>query len=126
MSSPRRRPGSSKKDAAAAPKTCHIAIIGSGLGGISAALAIINMQNEKQSSADDATTTYQITIYERDKSFSDRKEGYGMTLTYDPNGPLQKLGVLEEISEELVKGVICVSQEVNFGRFYGRRSKQMM
>ncbi len=99
MSSPRRRPGSSKKDAAAAPKTCHIAIIGSGLGGISAALAIINMQNEKQSSADDATTTYQITIYERDKSFSDRKEGYGMTLTYDPNGPLQKLGVLEEVAK---------------------------
>lgn len=80
-------------------KICHVAIIGSGLASLAAALAIINMQNEKQSSAVATTTTYQITIYERDKSFSDRKEGYGMTLTYDPNGPLQNLGVLEEVAK---------------------------
>lgn len=80
-------------------KTCHVAIIGSGLGGISAALAIINMQNEKKQSSPPTTTKYNITIYERDKSFSDRKEGYGMTLTYDPNGPLQKLGVLEDVAK---------------------------
>src|SRR6056300_1717464 len=76
-----------------------LAIIGSGLGGISAAPAIINMQKaRKDCSSAAASTTYQITIYERDKSFSDRKEGYGMTLTYDSNGPLQKLGVLEEVA----------------------------
>ena len=105
MPSSSRQPGSSQKDSATTPKACHVAIIGSGLGGISAALALINMQNEKKQSAAAAnvaitiSTTYQITIYERDKSFSDRKEGYGMTLTYDPNGPLHKLGVLEEVAK---------------------------
>ena len=86
MPSSSRQPGSSQKDSATTPNACHVAIIGSGLGGISAALALINMQNEKKQSAAAAnvaitiSTTYQITIYERDKSFSDRKEGYGMTL----------------------------------------------
>ncbi len=97
MSPPRQQP-ISREGKVTSSKTCHVAIIGSGLGGISAALAIINMQNEKKQSAQPATK-YEITIYERDKSFSDRKEGYGMTLTYDPNGPLQKLGVLEEVAK---------------------------
>ena len=97
MSSSRQHPIRREKSAAAPTKTCHVAIIGSGLGGISAALAIINIQNEKKQSA--PATKYKITIYERDKTFSDRKEGYGMTLTYDPNGPLQKLGVLEEVAK---------------------------
>lgn len=93
----KRQPGSCKDHSTTS--TCHIAIIGSGLGGISAALAIINMQKARtNSSSAAASTTYHITIYERDKSFSDRKEGYGMTLTYDSNGPLQKLGVLEEVA----------------------------
>eukprot|EP00986_Skeletonema_menzelii_P019127 scaffold27065_cov150-Skeletonema_menzelii.AAC.8 len=99
MSSARQKPNSMEKNAAASEvRTCHVAVIGSGLGGIAAALAIINMQNEKKQSAI-TSTKYNITIYERDKSFSDRKEGYGMTLTYDPNGPLQKLGVLEEVAK---------------------------
>ena len=88
--------------ATAKAKTCHVAIVGSGLGGIAAALAIIKLQNKSEQSANTtaaaAATKYKITIYERDNSFSDRKEGYGMTLTYDPKGPLQKLGILEEVA----------------------------
>lgn len=97
MSSPGQQ-SISREGNVATTKTCHVAIIGCGLGGISAALAIINMQNETKQSTQPATK-YEITIYERDKSFSDRKEGYGMTLTYDPHGPLQKLGVLEEVAK---------------------------
>lgn len=63
-----------------------IAIVGCGLSGLSTALSLesVGFQN--------------ITIYERDVSFSARREGYGLTLKYDPKGILQKLGVLEEIA----------------------------
>ena len=36
-------------------------------------------------------------MYERDAHFEDRKQGYGLTLTYNEQGPLAKLGVLAEV-----------------------------
>ena len=102
---------------------CHIGIVGSGLGGLSAALAILQCGKyaggEKQKvkathnkSEEEETETNKrhsicpvnsfqgrITIYERDLHASDRKEGYGMTLTYNPNGPLAQLGILESIAK---------------------------
>ena len=103
---------------------CHIGIIGSGLGGISCALAIL-----RSCSQNNTPFKGRITIYERDAHLHDRKEGYGMTftltcifgyivllvvinsmhflsanttgmtLTYDPKGPLARLGVLEEVAK---------------------------
>ena len=87
---------------------CHIGIVGSGLGGLSAALAILQCEKRKSKhksdddQADNKTpNSFQgrITIYERDILASDRKEGYGMTLTYNPKGPLAQLGILESIAK---------------------------
>ena len=61
-----------------------IAIIGGGLGGLAAALAL------QQSG-------FNVIVYERDNLFSDRKQGYGLTLTNNSKGPLAKLGVLNEV-----------------------------
>ena len=96
---------------------CHIGIVGSGLGGLSAALAILQCdlccctKKQKRKSAklsgggehdckSSSNSNFQgrITIYERDHQLSDRKEGYGMTLTYNPSGPLAHLGILESVA----------------------------
>lgn len=66
--------------------TLRIAIIGGGLGGLAAALAL---QREG----------FNVTVYERDVQFSDRKQGYGLTLTNNPKGPLAKLGILDKVLE---------------------------
>ena len=107
---------SSKKERLLQTPNCHIGIVGSGLAGLSTALAIVrggrnnnnNNGNSSSSSSvnnnnnDDSSSSFfqgRITIYERDVHISDRKEGYGMTITYDPNsGPLAKLNVLEEVA----------------------------
>ena len=65
----------------------RIVIVGSGLGGLSAALAL--EQNGYTN----------VTVVERDESVSARKEGYGLTLTYNPKGPLAQLQVLPEVAE---------------------------
>lgn len=66
--------------------TTEIAIIGSGL----AALATAKRLEQEG--------FLRITIYERDSSLNARREGYGLTLKYDPKGILQQLGILEEIA----------------------------
>jgi 2-polyprenyl-6-methoxyphenol hydroxylase-like FAD-dependent oxidoreductase len=68
------------------PELAHVAIIGCGLAGLSTAISL-----EKHGFRN-------IDIYERDASFSDRKEGYGLTLTYHPSGVLKTLGVLEDVA----------------------------
>jgi 2-polyprenyl-6-methoxyphenol hydroxylase-like FAD-dependent oxidoreductase len=40
---------------------------------------------------------WEVTIYERDGSLEARREGYGLTLKYDPLGVLRRLGVLEDV-----------------------------
>lgn len=100
---------------------CHIGIVGSGLGGLAAALAILQCDasdvkkqkkrakhNEVRKSSEekhcDTSTSSKfqgrITIYERDQHATDRKEGYGMTLTYNPSGPLAQLDILESIARQ--------------------------
>jgi 2-polyprenyl-6-methoxyphenol hydroxylase-like FAD-dependent oxidoreductase len=41
--------------------------------------------------------SWTVTIYERDESLESRRDGYGLTLKYDPRSVLAKLGILEEI-----------------------------
>jgi salicylate hydroxylase len=68
------------------PAQTSVAIVGSGLAGLATALAL------------EAAGFTNIRIYERDASLSARKEGYGMTLTYNPRGILAQLGVLEALA----------------------------
>ena len=101
----------------------RIGIVGGGLAGLAAALAMLrgcrggDAEDGRNSNckrgggggkgcngdADNCKNngrrfTGKIIVYERDARLSDRKEGYGMTLTYDPSGPLAKLGILEELA----------------------------
>lgn len=39
-----------------------------------------------------------MTIYERDASLDARREGYGLTLTFNPSGVLAQLGILEQLA----------------------------
>jgi 2-polyprenyl-6-methoxyphenol hydroxylase-like FAD-dependent oxidoreductase len=66
----------------------RIAIIGSGLGGLGAAISL------------ELAGFHNITVYERDESMTARREGYGLTLTYNPRGPLAYMGLLEEVAQE--------------------------
>ena len=68
------------------PHDAKIAIIGSGMGGLSAALSL------KQAGFTN------VTVYERDAHFSERRDGYGLTLSYNEKGPLAKLGLLETVA----------------------------
>ena len=72
-------------------KHSDIAIIGTGPSGLSAALSL-----------QQAGFLGNITLYERDSDFHARREGYGLTLTYNPSksSPLQKLGLLEQLARE--------------------------
>jgi 2-polyprenyl-6-methoxyphenol hydroxylase-like FAD-dependent oxidoreductase len=89
----------------------HIGIVGSGIAGLASALAIIRAKNNVHVGDDDCENNVnrhypsssfhgKITIYERDSCQNERKEGYGMTLTYDPVGPLAKLGILEDVAQK--------------------------
>ena len=71
-------------------KDAKIAIIGAGIGGLATALAFKNAGFTN------------VCVYERDVSFDCRREGYGLTLTYNSSskGPLQQLGILEELARE--------------------------
>lgn len=98
---------------------CHIGIVGGGIAGLASALAIIRSfpssssnnnnvhvdehDNDCENNCNQHHSSFfrgRITIYERDSSQNERKEGYGMTLTYDPVGPLAKLGILEEVAQK--------------------------
>ena len=68
--------------------TSQIVIVGCGLAGLSAALAL-----EQAGFAN-------VVILERDESFDTQKEGYGLTLTYNPKGPLARLQLLEAVAQQ--------------------------
>ncbi|KAL3761998.1 hypothetical protein ACHAW5_008222 [Stephanodiscus triporus] len=86
---------------------CHIGVVGGGLAGLSSALAILRRpppatdvdEHNDDSPPPSFPFRGRITLYERDSSELDRTEGYGMTLTYDPVGPLAELGVLEDVAK---------------------------
>lgn len=65
----------------------HVAIIGGGLSGLACALAL-QMKN--------TGVIKDIKVYERDVNFDERRQGFGLTLTNNPKGPLAELGVLSE------------------------------
>ena len=65
----------------------NIVIVGGGLAGLSAAVALEKAGFTK------------ISLFERDVSFEQQKEGYGLTLTYNPKGPLASLGILEKVAQ---------------------------
>lgn len=80
--------GKKRRRKARLDKNARIVIIGSGLGGLGAAISL-----------QQAGFT-NVNIYERDASESSRREGYGLTLTYNPKGPLAQMGVLEEVAQQ--------------------------
>ena len=61
-----------------------IGIVGGGLGGLACALSLQQAGFTR------------VTVLEKDASFDDRMQGYGLTLTNNPKGPLAKLGLLQE------------------------------
>ena len=63
------------------PNTSRICIVGSGLAGLSTAISLSQAGFRR------------IQIFERDPSLDCQKEGYGLTLTYNPKGSLSELGV---------------------------------
>ncbi len=65
----------------------RIVIVGGGLAGLSVAVAL------------EKAGFHHISLFERDLSFEQQKEGYGLTLTYNPKGPLASLGVLEQVAQ---------------------------
>ncbi|KAL7435528.1 hypothetical protein ACHAXH_002662 [Discostella pseudostelligera] len=118
----------------------HIGIVGGGLAGLSAALAILRSATSCTTAAANSKSVssgynqhhqsnrvVKITIYERrcnpnslsspsasppsaseattsdsnnnSSNAKDQDKGYGMTLTYDPVGPLAKLDILEEVAK---------------------------
>ena len=64
----------------------HVAIIGGGLSGLATALALQKIG-------------IKCTVFEKDSCFSDRMQGYGLTLTNNTKGPLNALGLLDECIE---------------------------
>lgn len=69
-------------------KNSRIAIIGSGLGGLGAAISL------------ELAGFTNILVLERDASFGARREGYGLTLSYNPKGPLAHMGLLEQVAQQ--------------------------
>eukprot|EP00563_Minutocellus_polymorphus_P006517 CAMPEP_0181033562 /NCGR_PEP_ID=MMETSP1070-20121207/7320_1 /TAXON_ID=265543 /ORGANISM="Minutocellus polymorphus, Strain NH13" /LENGTH=628 /DNA_ID=CAMNT_0023110991 /DNA_START=106 /DNA_END=1989 /DNA_ORIENTATION=+ len=74
---------STKRKRRRLPHDAKVAIVGSGMGGLSAALSL------------KLKGFTNVTVYERDAHFSERRDGYGLTLSYNEKGPLAKLGLLE-------------------------------
>ena len=64
-----------------------VVIVGGGLGGLACALAL------------QLAGFRDVKVYERDGAFADRMQGYGLTLTNNPKGPLARLGLLTECIE---------------------------
>lgn len=73
-------------------KSSNIAIIGGGIGGLSTALSLqlAGFSNVHVFERNDAPTN---------REQRKRRDGYGLTLTYNPKGPLAKMGILEELAQ---------------------------
>ena len=93
--------------------TVSIAIVGGGIAGLSTALAL-------------QRRGFNVTVYERDPAFSDRRQGYGLTLVNNPKGPLAELGLLERcINEDCPSNAHWLFRpEGTILGYYGRSFKQ--
>jgi FAD binding domain len=69
-------------------KDASIGIVGCGIAGLSSAISLLQAGFTN------------VTIYERDVDPMTRREGFGMTLTYNPQGPLAHCGVLEQVAQQ--------------------------
>ena len=87
----------------------HVAIVGGGLSGLGTALALQKIG-------------ITCTVFEKDSCFSDRMQGYGLTLTNNPKGPLNALGLLDEcISRDCPSNAhwVCTVIDMFYVHFYG-------
>ena len=89
-----------------------IVIVGGGISGLGAALAL-------------QRKGFQVTVFERDALFEDRRQGYGLTLTNNPKGPLADLDLLEEcIATDCPSNAHWVfTPQGNILGYYGRSFK---
>lgn len=113
--------GRRKGDQSRLSLDAHISIIGSGLAGLASAITL-----ERKGFTN-------LHIFERDASASSRKEGYGLTLSYNPTGPLAELDILEDVAQADcpsrshylfdIDGRVCgyFGNAFSEGRGYGQR-----
>jgi 2-polyprenyl-6-methoxyphenol hydroxylase-like FAD-dependent oxidoreductase len=89
-----------------------VSIVGGGIAGLGAALAL-----QKKG--------FLVTVFERDLLFEDRRRGYGLTLTNNPQGPLADLDLLDEcISRDCPSNAHWIfAPEGNVLGYYGRSFK---
>jgi salicylate hydroxylase len=89
-----------------------VAIIGGGIAGLGAALAL-------------QQKGFRVSVFERDSLFEDRRQGYGLTLTNNPKGPLADLNLLDEcIARDCPSNAHWIFEpEGNVLGYYGRSFK---
>ena len=91
-----------------------IAIVGGGIAGLGAALAL-------------QQRGFRVKVYERDLLFEDRRQGYGLTLTNNPKGPLAELDLLDEcITRDCPSNAHWIfAPQGNVLGYYGRSFKNV-
>ena len=70
-----------------AAETMMVVIVGGGIAGLGCALAL-----QQQG--------FKVSVFERDTTCADRRQGYGLTLVNNPKGPLATLKLLEQCIAE--------------------------
>ena len=86
------------KDKSYLSKTSTIAIIGGGIGGLSSALSLQKAGFSNIHVFERYNEPTKQYAKENSVESNPNKHGYGLTLTYNPKGPLAKLGILEELA----------------------------
>jgi len=80
--------GGSNKNKNRLEKDAAIAIIGCGIASLSTAISLTQAGFTN------------VSIFERDACQASRREGFGLTLSYNPKGPLNHLGILEQVAQQ--------------------------
>ena len=91
-----------------------VGIVGGGIAGLSAALAL-------------QENGFIVSVFERDMTFSDRRQGYGLTLVNNPKGPLFDLGLLDRcVAEDCPSNAHWLFKpDGTILGYFGRAFKQM-
>lgn len=100
------------EDGRASNSLFSVAIVGGGIAGLAAALAL-------------QQKGFLVSVYERDALFEDRRQGYGLTLTNNPKGPLADLNLLDEcVARDCPSNAHWIfAPEGNILGYYGRSFK---